>query len=373
MQQPGSRLLRFGQVDLVENFPGMKQCNATTRNNTLCNRSAGCMQGVFVQRLPLFHLGFGRGANLQLGNTTSQLGKPLLQLFLVVIAVSALNFATNQLAAPFQRFLVASTFGYGRVLAVDPYLLGPAKISQLHIGQRNTQILENRFTLGQGCNVFKHGFAAVTITRSLDSANLQNTLQLVQDQCSEGLTLHIFSNDHQRGLGLADLLKQRHQILGVADFFLVNQNVRIVEFNNHFVLIGHKVGRQITAVKLHALDHHNFGFGSLAFLNCDNAVAGTDLLHRLGKLLANLSVVIGSNGRHFSEALLVVGVDFLRHRTKRIDHLGNRLGQTAGNGHRVVTRSNQLQAFSENGFSQNRGSRCTITGYIVGLAGRFFD
>jgi hypothetical protein len=59
------------------------------------------MQRVFDARLLLFHFDFGGGANLDQGNATSQLGDPLLQLFLVVVAGRRFDLRADLLDACF--------------------------------------------------------------------------------------------------------------------------------------------------------------------------------------------------------------------------------------------------------------------------------
>ncbi len=175
----------------------MQKRDATAGNNAFCNGGAGCVQGVFVKRLAFFHFSFRGGANLYLSHATGELGQTFLQLFAIVFAVCLGDFFANQFAAAFNRLLVASTFGDGGVFRINFHFLGPAKLRKLDIAQVHTQILENRFALGQDSDVFKHCLTAVAVTRSLDSANGHNTLELVKNQGGERFAFDIFGNDHK--------------------------------------------------------------------------------------------------------------------------------------------------------------------------------
>ncbi len=322
-EESGGRLLGLWQVNLVQHLAGVEQSHPAARNNTF---SDGCPRGVqriLIKGLALFHFGFGRGAHLHLGHASGELGQALLQLLTVVIAVSLLDLTTDQLAAAFQRLLVACTLGDGGVFAVDAHFLGAAQIGQLDGVERNAQILEDRLALGQRGDVFQHRFTAITVAGGLHRTDIHHTLQLVQHQGGKSLTFDILGDDHQRGLGLADLLQQGHQILGVADLLFVDEDVWVVELDNHLILVGDEVGRQVAAVELHTLDDGHLGVGSLAFFDGDHAIAGADLLHGLGQLFADFAVVVGGDGRHLGNALLVVGVNLLGHRAKAVDHLAH--------------------------------------------------
>ena len=61
------------------------QRNATTRHDAFFDGRTRCVQRIFDASFLLFHLDFGRSANLDDSNTAGELGNALLQLFLVVV------------------------------------------------------------------------------------------------------------------------------------------------------------------------------------------------------------------------------------------------------------------------------------------------
>src|SRR5205085_8807322 len=113
-------------------------------------------------------------------------------------------------------------------------------------------------------------------------------------------------NDQQRLLLPGDRFEQRDQALGGADFFFVDQNVRVVELDGDRFLVGNEVRGQEAAVKLHALDDCDLGLGDLAFFDGDDAVGCADSLHRLGKFLTDLGIVVGGDGGDFGNFLFIL-------------------------------------------------------------------
>ncbi len=69
--------------------------------------------------------------------------------------------------------------------------------------------------------------------------------------------------------------------------------------------------RKIATIELHPLDNDDFSVGGLAFFNRDDAVACADEFHRLGKLAADLFVVVRGNRSDFGDRLVVVGINRL--------------------------------------------------------------
>ena len=77
----------------------------------------------------------------------------------------------------------------------------------------------------------------------------------------------------------------------------MQQDDRIFQLGCHFVRVGDKIRRQVTAVKLHAFDNNCLCFQTFVFFNCDDAfIANT--LHRICDLLANIGFAIGGDCAH---------------------------------------------------------------------------
>src|SRR5215217_7011895 len=91
----------------------------------------------------------------------------------------------------------------------------------------------------------------VTEAGGLDGDRLEGATDLVDDQCSQGLAVHVLGDDHQRLTGLDDLLQDWQQVLQVGDLRVDDQHVRIVENGLHPLGVGDEVGRDIALVESH--------------------------------------------------------------------------------------------------------------------------
>ena len=92
-----------------------------------------------------------------------------------------------------------------------------------------------------------------------------------------------------------DFFQEGNELGGGGDFFLVDQDEHLLQFDGHFIGVGDEVGGEISAVELHAFDHVDVGFQALAFLDGDDAVLA-DALEGVGHDAADLAVVVGGDG-----------------------------------------------------------------------------
>ena len=145
------------------------------------------------------------------------------------------------------------------VVLVHGHAFGAAQVLQLHALQLDADIFRDGLAAGEGGNVFEHGLAAVAEARRLHGAGVQGSAQLVDHESGQRFAFHFLGDDQQRLAGARDLLEQRQQVLHVADFLLVDQDVRILEHGFHAVRVGDEVRGEIAAVELHALDRFQLG------------------------------------------------------------------------------------------------------------------
>ena len=75
----------------------------------------------------------------------------------------------------------------------------------------------------------------------------------------------------------------------------MEKNVRIFQNGAHLLGVGHEIGRQVTAVELHAFDNVEFGIEAFGFLDGDHAFIA-DALHGLGNHLADLFLTVCRDG-----------------------------------------------------------------------------
>ena len=95
----------------------------------------------------------------------------------------------------------------------------------------------------------------VTESRRFHRGGKKNALNLVDNQRREGLSFKILGNDQQGAVRFSNLLKEWKEILEIGDLLLVDEDDWILEDHLHFFGIGHKIGRKVAAIKLHAFDY----------------------------------------------------------------------------------------------------------------------
>src|SRR5699024_8616243 len=97
------------------------------------------------------------------------------------------------------------------------------------------KLLGDHLSACQDCDILKHLFSSVAISRCFYSRNIKCTAQFVDDQCCKSFTFYILRDDQKSCSGLHDLLKERKNILNIGDLLICDQNIRI--FQNCFHLL----------------------------------------------------------------------------------------------------------------------------------------
>src|SRR5690606_15692800 len=341
-----------------------KQGYATARNNAFLNRCAGCVQGVIDAILTLLHLNFGRTANANDSNATSQLGKTLLKLLTVVVGRGLFNLSSDLGNAAFDLGLLASAVDDRRVFLGDGDALRTAQHFKGNVLELDAEVFGDDLAAGQDRDVLEHCLAAVAEARSLDSSNLQAAAQLVDDERCESFAFNIFCDDDERLAGLNNSLKNRQHGLQVGELLLVEEDVCILKLGNHLLRVGDEVRRKVTAVELHAFNDFEFGLGGLGFFNRDDAFVA-NLLHRFRDHLANFGFAVGGNGADLCNFFrsLDLGGSIVEVSNDFADGEVDAALQV----HRVHTSGNSLGTFLNDRLSENRRGGGAVTGLVVGL------
>ena len=102
--------------------------DAAAGQNAFFDGRAGGVQGVFDAGLLFLHLALGRGADVDLRHAAGQLGQPLFELLLVVVARGVLDLAADLVDAALDVAALAGAFDDRRVVLVDDDLLGAAEL-----------------------------------------------------------------------------------------------------------------------------------------------------------------------------------------------------------------------------------------------------
>src|SRR5207302_4580333 len=105
-------------LDLVQGAAGADVSDSAAGDDAFLDRRAGRVQRVLYAGLSFLHLDFGRGAYLDDRNAASELGHPLLQLFLVVVAGDFLDLGADALHPRLDRLGIAGPVDEGGLFLV---------------------------------------------------------------------------------------------------------------------------------------------------------------------------------------------------------------------------------------------------------------
>src|SRR6516165_1538614 len=352
----------------LEVLGSTQQRNAAARQDAFLDRCAGRVHRVINAILALLDLDLGGAADADHRNAACELGQTLLQLLTVVVRGGLLDLRLDLRHARLDVGLLAGAADDRGVLLVDHHLLGAAEHVERDVLELDTEVLRDRLAAGQDRDILQHGLAAVAEARGLNGGDLQAATQAVHDESGERLALDVLGDDQQRLAGLHHGLEQRQQLVQRGELLLVDEDVGVVHLNAHLVGVGDKVGRDVAAVELHALDDVEFGLERLGFLDRDDALVA-DLLHGVGEELADLRIAVGRYGADLGD-LLVRGV-LLGVLDEVRDDGVDRDVDTALQIHQVHAGGNRLGAFAHDCGGKNGRGGGAVTGRIGRLRGDF--
>ncbi len=166
-------------------------------------------------------------------------------------------------------------------------------------------------------------------------------------------------------------LEQRQNILQARNLLVEEQDIGVLHLSGHLLGIGDKVGRDVTAVKLHTLDHINSSVSALGLLDSDDTVF-LDLLHGCCDDVTNLLVVVSAHACHVANLLQVI-THFLRLCLDAGNDSLDGLVNTALDIHGVGSSGNILQALVDDGLCEHCCCGGAIAGVVVGLGSDLLD
>src|SRR5713101_5740487 len=150
----------------------------------------------------------------------------------------------------------------------------------------------------------------------------------------------------------------------------MDEDVGILEHHFHPLRVCHKVGREVAAVELHALDHVHRGFKALRLLDGDYTFLA-HLLHCLRDDVSNGGIPVGGDGTDLGDFLGVLGRP--GHSLELVRRLGDALLDAPFNLHRVVAGGHELATLAVDGLREDGGSGCSIASDFGGLGGDLLD
>ena len=264
---------------------------------------------------------------------------------------------------------VAEAVDDGGVFFTDFDAFGLTQVFQSGFFQRQADFFGNHHAAGQDGDVLQHGFAAVAEARGFNGNGFQDAADVVHHQSRQGFAFYVFSDNQERTAGFGHLFQNRQQVADVADFFVEQQNKRIVQSSDLFFSVVDEVRGQVAAVELHTFNHVQLVFQRFAVFNGNHAFFA-DFFHRFGNNRADLFVRVGGNRADlgdFFRSVARFGDVF-----QLVNQSGNGFVDTAFQVGRIHAGGNVFHAFRYDGLSQYGGGSGTVARYVVGFGRHFF-
>src|SRR5208282_4434618 len=353
-------------AELADRGLGAQQRHASARNDAFLYGGLGRVHRVLDAIFLFLHLDFGRAANTDYGDAASELGEPLLQLLFVVVGGRLLDLRLDLGDASFNVGLLAGAVDDRGVLLFDPHPLGAAEHLERHVLKLDAEVLGDHSAAGQDGDVLEHRLAPIAEPRRFYGRNLETAAQFVDDERRKRLAFDILGDNQERLARLHHRLEDRQQCLQAAQLLFVNEDIRIVEFDDHLLGVGDEIGREIAAIELHALDDVELGYRGLRLLDRDHALVA-DLFHRVGDHLADRLVAVRCDGSDLGD--LFGGLHLLGAAFDVLHDRGHRDVDAALQIHRVHAGGDQLEALFHDRGGQYRRRGGAVAGNVVGLRG----
>ncbi len=232
-------------------------------------------------------------------------------------------------------------------------------------GEAHALVFRDNGAAGEDGDILEHFLAAVAEAGSFDGADLEAAAETVDNETGEGVLIDIFSDDEEAAAALGCAFEDGKNILEVRDFLVVEKDEGVVVDALHLLGVGDEVGRDETAVELHAFYNLYVGLGAFGLLDRDDAFF-LHFLHGLGDEAADGLVVVGRDTGHVFDFLEVVA-DFLAHFADTCHNLSHGFVDTAFEVHGVGTGGNVLEADCHDSLCEHGGGGCAVACVVAGL------
>src|SRR5476649_1466182 len=135
--------------ELVEDLLGADESHTAAGDDTFFHGRTGRVEGILDAGFLFLERGFGRGADIDDGNATGQLGQTFLELFLVVVGGGFLDLTADLGHAALDVGILAFAFDDRGVFLVDHDPLGAAEIFQAHVLELDAEVLAEETATGE--------------------------------------------------------------------------------------------------------------------------------------------------------------------------------------------------------------------------------
>ena len=356
-------------VDLLalDRLDGPEQRQSPAGDDSLRHRGLRGADRVVEGLLLALHLGLGRRPHAHDGDAAGELGEPLLELFLVVLARGLVDFLPDLLLAPLDGLLVAGAADDGRAVLVDDDPRRVAELLDLEALELDPELLGEDLPAREDRDVLQHGLAPVAVAGGLHGHALERAADLVHDERGERLALDVLGDEEDGLPGARHLLEDRQEILHDGDLPVGQEHPHVLEHGFHLLGVGDEVRREEAAVELQAFDDLELRLGGLRLLHGDDALVA-DLLHGVGDQVADRGVVVSGDGRDLG--LLESAVDGPGQRPERCHHRADAAVEPALQVDGAGARDHVADAVGEDRLGEDRrGARAVAHGVAGALGG----
>jgi hypothetical protein len=181
-------------VDL-DRFDGVDENDAAAGDDAFFESRARRVKSILDAMLGLFHLDFGRRADLDDGHAAGQLGETLLELLAVEVAIGVFDLALDLLDATLDGVGITGAVDDRRVVFGDDDLAGAAELRDLGVLELEAHLFGDDLAAGEDGDVFEHTLAPIAKARCLDGDAGEGATQLVHDEGRESLAFDVFRDD----------------------------------------------------------------------------------------------------------------------------------------------------------------------------------
>ena len=251
-------------------------------------------------------------------------------------------------------------------MVVSSLVIGTALGSAKHVHcdsfKLHAKIFRDHLTACQDRDVLQHGFAAIAETRCFTAAIFRPPRSLFTTRVASA-SPSTSSAMIKKWLATGSLAQAEEPLAAVKTASFRAAEMRHLPARGHFVWVGDKVRRQVTAVKLHAFDNISLCFQTFVLFDSDHAFVA-NFLHRICDLLADFGFAIGRDRAHLRNFSLSVTATCSRF--DRVQQLALSPGRYRASDPSGSCRGNGFHAFFDDGLCQNCRSGCAVASFIIG-------
>ena len=143
--------------------------------------------------------------------------------------------------------------------------------------------------------IVKDGFSVVTKWWGLDSADLETSLNLVDNQVGQWFAFDIIGDDQQGSLFFQGNFQELKDVLEWWDLVFGDQDQWLLEIDLLRLLVVNEVWWNVSSVELESLNEFDFVLEGFALANGDNTCMA-DFFEKISEFLTDLFIAIGWDG-----------------------------------------------------------------------------